>query len=378
MFAISCKKGAAKLDINDVEVHRAYQDSILNQTKSSIEGLQKLQLLIEEYKSLERDQDRENSNLDYYIARLYNNIFYKPAFYLIFDTVSNNVIDTITYIKFKDSARLYAKKSLNVDKNNLYAYALLADNLYMETATFYRSNNRAPFQAIKSINEFTSNLNLVAENAMRLYGIDTSTGKSKGQTIIEYSYYFINMFALKNFNYDNVDYENNSTSIIQLEKYMSVLDKSETFYKLNKKFYLSDNKAIKNIIKIAKIKLEEINKKEQEEIEANKRREALNNINLKHKYSYVNSYAGVSAQLDLWTSSDYVQVTTAGTRGRGIYSREDDILHFTSTSGISLTGDVKIELDKNYNIILTILSTGARYIQDDNGYYIKNNISTTR
>jgi hypothetical protein len=181
MFAISCKKGAAKLDINDVEVHRAYQDSILNQTKSSIEGLQKLQLLIEEYKSLERDQDRENSNLDYYIARLYNNIFYKPAFYLIFDTVSNNVIDTITYIKFKDSARLYAKKSLNVDKNNLYAYALLADNLYMETATFYRSNNRAPFQAIKSINEFTSNLNLVAENAMRLYGIDTSTGKSKAK-----------------------------------------------------------------------------------------------------------------------------------------------------------------------------------------------------
>ena len=29
MFAISCKKGAAKLDINDIEAHRGYQDSII-------------------------------------------------------------------------------------------------------------------------------------------------------------------------------------------------------------------------------------------------------------------------------------------------------------------------------------------------------------
>ena len=105
--------------------------------------------------------------------------------------------------------------------------------------------------------------------------------------------------------------------------------------------------------------------------------ESKNSINVKHKYSFVDSYAGVSALLDLWTDKDYTQAASGGIHGRGSYSLNGDTLHFTSTSGISLTGDAKIDLDKNNNIILTILSTGVRYVQDDNGYYIKKNISTT-
>ena len=80
--------------------------------------------------------------------------------------------------------------------------------------------------------------------------------------------------------------------------------------------------------------------------------------------------------LDLWTSSDYTQVGSSTIRGRGTFSRDGSIIHFNSTSGISVSGDARFELDRNNRIIITLLSTGARYIQDDNGDYIKKNIST--
>ena len=53
MFAISCKKGAAKLDINDVNAHRAYQDSLLKKSSISIEILQVIRQLVKEYRDLE-------------------------------------------------------------------------------------------------------------------------------------------------------------------------------------------------------------------------------------------------------------------------------------------------------------------------------------
>lgn len=267
MFAISCKHGAAKLDINDVEAHRAYQDTLLSQTNSNLESFLKLQSLIEEYKSLESYQDNENSNLDYYIARLNDKIFTNTFYYFIFDSVSKNISDSLTYIKFKDAARVYSKKSLDIDNNNIRAFYIYSHSLYWESATFHNSKNRAPFIGIKSKIDFLNSINYITENAMRFYKIDTSQSKRLSQEVIEHAFYFINMYILNNFNYDNVVYENNLPAIIQLEKYMSVLNKSDTFYILNKNFYQSNISVVSNIIINAKSKLEEINRKENEAAE---------------------------------------------------------------------------------------------------------------
>ena len=78
MFAISCKKGAAKLDINDVNAHRAYQDSLLKKSSISIEILQVIRQLVNEYRDLEVENKDSNTNYNYYVSRLYSHINYIP------------------------------------------------------------------------------------------------------------------------------------------------------------------------------------------------------------------------------------------------------------------------------------------------------------
>ncbi len=182
---------------------------------------------------------------------------------------------------------------------------------------------------------------------------------------------FSGYLDLEKINYDNVND-------------LNIILKWNEFYTYSNKFKglifskEHNEKTIKliNAYNRAKNRLEEIKLKEQNEAAEAARIQALSNIDLVHKYSFVDTDAGVSVMLDLWTSSDYTQVGTSTIRGRGNYSRDGSIIHFNSTSGISVSGDARFELDRNNRIIITLLSTGARYIQDDNGDYIKKNIST--
>ena len=65
MFAISCKKGAAKLDINDIEAHRAYQVGILKQNIDPYINISALKGLITEYRNLELENKESNPNYMY-------------------------------------------------------------------------------------------------------------------------------------------------------------------------------------------------------------------------------------------------------------------------------------------------------------------------
>jgi hypothetical protein len=371
IFITSCKQGASKININDVEAHRDYQDSLLKPLLKSNEGYkEKLRLLINEYKSIESNQKKENANLDYYIARLYSKVFDNPMYYMIIDSTNYDIIDSVTYKNYKDSARLYRKKSIDKDPNNVKSFYLNANGLYWEWMT-YLNNPKAPFLANQSLDEWTKEVRYILNNALRISEMDTS--KYRGQEIIEISYFSIvvgilNLNSEGKFDINNVinQSKNNLKSIVLLEQFSSILDKSDELILLNQKVYVRAKSSVLSAISLAKNKLEEITKKEIEDTELAKTMEAYNNIDLKHKYTYVNNDAGVRGLLDLYTSKNYTQVVTSTSgllHGRGNYSHIGNTISFHSTSGISISGDATLEyINKK---IIIILSTGARYMQND-------------
>jgi hypothetical protein len=277
-FVISCDKGASKISLDDVEAHRSYQDTILVNSKTGIEFQNSLDMLINEYKSLEKKSTIENANLDYYLSRLYSSVFENPLYYTFVDSVTYRLNNIERYTNLKDSARYYAFRSLKKNPNHIRSFYLLTNGLYWEWMTFINSKNKAPFIGVKSPNEFAENLTYISKNAFKFYDLDTSKTKILSQKIIEYSYFFINAGML-NFNYSNVDYNNKSNleAFMLLENYCKVLDNAEQFYTLNRKSYLDNRNSVRNLIQNAKFKYNEIIKKEEEESEL-----ARNTITINH------------------------------------------------------------------------------------------------
>ena len=105
------------------------------------------------------------------------------------------------------------------------------------------------------------------------------------------------------------------------------------------------------------------------------------NYDLKHKYSYVKlledgSY--VFGMLDLYTDNDYTQAISVNRMtqsGRGTFTVNGNTLSLHKTSGIAIDGDLSISKGDNGKLWLT-LSNGVTYVEDDEGYFIKNVVVT--
>ena len=105
-FVTSCKSELSKIDINQVELHRKYQDSILNLSHNPDSNFQSLKTLISEYKNLKIDNKEKNENYLYLIARLYSlyNSEKFPFKGIVFDTIKKQMIDSNLYKNYYDSS----------------------------------------------------------------------------------------------------------------------------------------------------------------------------------------------------------------------------------------------------------------------------------
>lgn len=269
--------GAAKININDVEAHRAYQDTLLSRTKSNSERIRNLPLLIAEYKSIERNELQENLNVYYYLARLYNLIHRTPYLHEVFDSANLKTLDSIKYINYTDSARFYSKKVIDKSPDNIRAFNIYCTGFYWEWMIYMQSKNTAPFIGVRSNEEYNNQLMYISENALKYRGIDTTKNKQLSQEIIECACFFIVVGILNN-DFENVDYgnKNNLKLLSLLGSFVNELDKSDVFYILNKDMYLKSKYSLEKISNTAKIKLEEINKKELEEAEIAKNTIVIN------------------------------------------------------------------------------------------------------
>lgn len=282
LFAISCKKGAAKLDINDVEAHRAYQDTILNRAAKNSSGFQEtLKALIYEYNGIDVTDSNSEINLNYYKARLYDNVYKIPLLSEVIDTTNANkweMIDSITYINYKDSARLFAKKVLDKSPNNIRAFYLYSSGIYSEWINFINSKYKFPFIGTKSKKEFSEIIGYIEDNAFKFHDIDTTENKIISQQILEFSYFFV-VSGILNYNYKNVDYSNkyNLQLISKLKDFDNILNNANDFYILKKDYYISHKDEVSAIYNNAIKKLELIKKAELEEAEL-----ARNTITINH------------------------------------------------------------------------------------------------
>jgi hypothetical protein len=198
LFAISCKHGVAKLDINDVEAHRTYQDSLLKKSSISIEKLQGIRQLINEYLNLKVENKDNNSNYNYYLSRLYSYINLMPMNGIFYDSLNRKGINLDIYKNFYDSAYYYSELSLKDNPNNIRAMSIYARTLFWETERyklFKAKKVELPFSSIQDNQKWNSRLNYLYSNFSKFYEIDTSQNKEISRGIFEYTFPFISQVA---------------------------------------------------------------------------------------------------------------------------------------------------------------------------------------
>ncbi len=379
---VSCKSEVGKLDINDVESHRAYQDTLISNAEFPNGKLDAIRNLISQYTNLKDNKEySNNSNYNYYLGRLYSYMYSLPIYGLFYDSTSSRLLNYNLYKNFVDSAYYYSEKSLSIDSNNILSMLAYTRSLFWERENylfFKEKGLETKYGGNDDPQKMKKRVEYLLNNFSKFSSLDTAKDKRVSRKIYEMSFSFLYPTIDNKIKSDINWSDENDLQLLSFTGNCINFLKKHKLTEIDQGYFNKVSNYLMAFVDKANDKIRANEKIKQEQIDAVKRKEALINIDIRHKYSFVDNYSGVSAQLDLWTNSDYTQVVSVGVRGRGIYKRNGDILHLTSTSGISITGDVKIELDKNYNIILTVIGTGARYRQDDNGYYIKNNISTSR
>ncbi len=366
----SCKSELEKISLNDLEAQKNYQNKIIDTSKTSIAKFNSIKLLIKEYKKIEEKNPR-NPNLDFLIGRLYVLGANLPFYEVFFDLKKSDFNDQLIYEKFVDSSYYYNMHALDLDKDHINSMNNLCSILQIDFV-----NNNKSFQKSyifkRNPTLFNNVINYIVNNSERFispYGQNWK--KDMSDFITEMSFYLLTVTIdddkIKELNLNDQNFQ---IKLKKIEKCINYFDKGIEFKIVEKKFYnLAKDFYVPLISQVNRVV-------EDAQIESH-----FNDIDIKHKYSYVNSEAGVFGMLELYTNSDYTQgvgpygATQSGfMHGRGSYSRNGHKITFYSSSGISMTGDARLELVNNKLII--ILTTGAVYVQDDQGYYIKNIIST--
>jgi hypothetical protein len=377
---ISCKSELEKINLNDIEAHRAYQERIFrSDTTSPQKMLLNLKTLIKDYKALEKNNP-DNDNLNYYLARLYAKVNDLPLEGLWVDTVSNTFQNELDYINFYDSAFYYADRSLQKNKDNIRAMFILAITLFFEKERhdYYKNKNlKIPYFAERNPSEFERFLNYIANNALRFKDTDTTNDKHLSRGISEVALY-INTLQ------PNIESGKFNTSNKETVYLFYSLGAFYDYTKGHEKvvWNYDEKKIEKSYLKTVILARKEVKRLEYLAAEQQKKEqqlEALKNININHKYSYCNSEALVTGMIEISFSDHYFQMVQSYNgptlKGRGNVQRLGSSLLLTNTSGIGINGKLDMYLLPDNRIVL-VTSKGAVYVQDDELTYIKNMIST--
>jgi hypothetical protein len=328
--------------------------------------------LISEYRSLKQDT---NSNYNYYLGRLYSNIISFPFEGFLYDSINKKLKDPILYSNYIDSAIYFNNMALSINPNNLFAIYKIA-NLLEEEQYLYNKKSKEcknmPFYPDRKNDEFQKTCNYIINNAVRFLPTDTSLDKYKSRYVVEFAFLFLNG-SIKKLDLDIND-EKNISNVLNIQNMILAINKYSEPVLLDKKYYENEKNLWLPII--AQVKKE--NERRQEEALI---LEKLANLDLKHKYFCVNVSANVTALIDLsgWDIFSYVSGDLDGNiffKGHGDWKRPyTDQITLTPTSGITPSSKLTVGLNSSGKIILT-LPNGTKYIQDDDGYYLKNRIST--
>lgn len=110
-----------------------------------------------------------------------------------------------------------------------------------------------------------------------------------------------------------------------------------------------------------------------------RRRQLLATLDINHKYAYCDRGSLVTGMIEIMNSDHFFQMVQSHDgptiKGRGTVQRSGNTLIFNTTSGIGVSGELRMYvLDDNRIVLIT--SKDAVYVQDDQLSFIKNMIST--
>jgi len=256
-----CKSGASKIDINDIEKHRAYQDSAIAKVKSPAEKLEVIKALISEYRNLDLIEKNASPNYNYYLGRLYSRITDADLSFngFLYDTINKKLYDTTLYSNFIDSSIYYNEAALKLDSNNLYAFFNIVttfdvDQLRKEEKI--QEYSAMPYFPNRHNIEYQRNMNYIFNNAVRFLNVDTSKEKYSSRYGIEFSFLYESL-NLKN---QNLDYNDANTinQILKIDSYINAIDKFPGLVNLVKEYYAKEKNYWQPIIAQAKISYDKL------------------------------------------------------------------------------------------------------------------------
>ena len=365
----SCKSELEKIDINNLDLQKAYQNKIIDTSKNSISKLNSIKQLISEYRKLEKE-NINNANFNFLIGRLYVKGANLPLYEIYFDSLNNKFTNKNIYETFIDSAIYYNLHSLELDKNQIHSMTNLCNIVHTDIINNTKSNQQS-FLFTRSPDKFNILVNYIANNFENFLEFKGDTNRKMSQYIAEVGLYMLTA-QIDNDKTKELDLNDANVRgrLSKIKVGLNYLNKVKEFGFLTSDDYKNKQQFYNTYVK----KLDQI--LEEERIESQ-----FNLIDIKHKYSNVNADAGIFGMLELYTNSDYTQAVggygesqSSLLHGRGSYSRSGHEISFSSSGGISFTGKARLDFKKN-KLIIT-LPTGAVYVQDDEGYFIKNIIST--
>jgi hypothetical protein len=269
IISISCNKGAAKLDINNLESHRNYQDSILKQSNDPNIKLVSLKGLISEYRNLDLENKENNSNYLYLTGRLYYKVFSNKEFPFngfLFDTLTNKLIDSVLYINYVDSSLYYNEEALKKNPNNIKAMYNFCNVWYSELYYYGIKSNQnisIPYSYLRDKNRWNNRYNYILNNATKFHTIDTSVNKEYSQFILTIPYGIL----MSDINVDKFNYtlEDNLIKIIKWNEIFSIIKLYKDFSftpeqsVLNNKFLIVYNKAVEIVEENRKLSIKREN-----------------------------------------------------------------------------------------------------------------------
>ena len=171
----SCASDLEKIKLSDLDAHKMYQNKILDTSKSSHSKLNSIRSLILEYKKLE-NENLQNSNLNYLIARLYGIGAELPFYDIYFDSLKNQFIDQVTYESFVDSSIYYNMRSLEIDKSNILSMNNLCSIFQTDIGVNIKSNQKS-FLFKRNPELFGKVINYIVNNFQQFIAVGSDREK---------------------------------------------------------------------------------------------------------------------------------------------------------------------------------------------------------
>jgi hypothetical protein len=353
----SCKSDLEKIDINNVEAHRAYQDSLMNRDSTNPGKFLAVKGLINDYKKLNLKENSLNGNYNYYLARLYSQVNSLPFKGFWVDSISNKFLnDRKDYSNFYDSTYYYAEKALQIDKDNIRSMFTLSTSMYFERLRYNYDTSIVPISRDRDQKKWSDRCDFITNNAIKFQKLDTTKDKYLSRVISEVALKFVDeSLAFYRYKYD----ETNDNIVNLFYMYGQLWDyiKSEkpALISFKKKEIESDYPSVILARKLIK------------------RRELIANASFKHKYFYYDANSGYSSLIELYTDTDFTIVSTGGFNFHGTYSIKNDYIYFSYANKSMNVGDVIIDADESVapsKIKYEILDNGTiNLISEDGNVY---------